>query len=35
MAADPRTTKPQMEHYYSKRAAEYEQIYQKPERDGA
>jgi demethylmenaquinone methyltransferase/2-methoxy-6-polyprenyl-1,4-benzoquinol methylase len=32
MAADPRSTTPHMEHYYSKRAAEYEQIYQKPER---
>jgi ubiquinone/menaquinone biosynthesis C-methylase UbiE len=30
--ADARGAKPQMEHYYSKRAAEYEQIYQKPER---
>jgi|SRR6185369_7804420 ubiquinone/menaquinone biosynthesis C-methylase UbiE len=32
MAADPRSTTPHMERYYSKRAAEYEQIYQKPER---
>ena len=31
MGARPRSTPP-MEHYYSKRAAEYEQIYQKPER---
>jgi SAM-dependent methyltransferase len=30
--ADPRSTTPPLEHYYSKRAAEYEQIYQKPER---
>jgi ubiquinone/menaquinone biosynthesis C-methylase UbiE len=30
--ADSRSTTPHMEHYYSKRAAEYEQIYQKPER---
>jgi demethylmenaquinone methyltransferase/2-methoxy-6-polyprenyl-1,4-benzoquinol methylase len=30
--ADPRSTTPHMERYYSKRAAEYEQIYQKPER---
>ena len=32
MAIDPRSTTPHMEKYYSKRAAEYEQIYQKPER---
>src|SRR5258706_13222422 len=31
MADSPSTT-PHLEHYYSKRAAEYEQIYQKPER---
>ncbi len=30
--AEPRSTTPHLEHYYSKRAAEYEQIYQKPER---
>ena len=30
--ADPRTATPHLERYYSKRAAEYEQIYQKPER---
>jgi demethylmenaquinone methyltransferase/2-methoxy-6-polyprenyl-1,4-benzoquinol methylase len=30
--AEPRSTTPPMERYYSKRAAEYEQIYQKPER---
>src|SRR5438067_7957309 len=30
--ADPRTTTPHLERYYSKRAAEYEQIYEKPER---
>ncbi len=30
--ADSRSNIPHMEHYYSKRAAEYEQIYQKPER---
>ena len=30
--ADPRTTTPPMERYYSKRASEYEQIYHKPER---
>jgi demethylmenaquinone methyltransferase/2-methoxy-6-polyprenyl-1,4-benzoquinol methylase len=30
--AEPRTSTPQIEHYYSKRAAEYERIYQKPER---
>ena len=32
MAADPRRASPDMKHYYSKRAAEYEQIYRKPER---
>ena len=31
MADSPSTT-PHLEHYYSKRAAEYEQIYEKPER---
>jgi demethylmenaquinone methyltransferase/2-methoxy-6-polyprenyl-1,4-benzoquinol methylase len=31
MADSPSNT-PHLEHYYSKRAAEYEQIYQKPER---
>ena len=30
--ADPRSATPHMEHYYSKRASEYEKIYQKPER---
>jgi demethylmenaquinone methyltransferase/2-methoxy-6-polyprenyl-1,4-benzoquinol methylase len=30
--ADSNSTTPHLEHYYSKRAAEYEQIYQKPER---
>ena len=30
--AEPRSTTPPLERYYSKRAAEYEQIYQKPER---
>jgi SAM-dependent methyltransferase len=30
--ADPRSTTPPLEHYYSKRASEYEQIYAKPER---
>jgi SAM-dependent methyltransferase len=30
--ADSRSTTRHLEHYYSKRAAEYEQIYQKPER---
>src|SRR5258708_35708067 len=30
--ADPRSTTPHMERYYSRRAAEYEQIYRKPER---
>ena len=29
---DPRTTTPHLEDYYSKRAREYEQIYEKPER---
>ena len=29
---EPRTTTPHLERYYSNRAAEYEQIYQKPER---
>ena len=29
---EPRTTTPHLERYYSKRAAEYEQIYDKPER---
>jgi ubiquinone/menaquinone biosynthesis C-methylase UbiE len=32
MAAEPRSASPDMKHYYSKRAAEYEQIYRKPER---
>jgi demethylmenaquinone methyltransferase/2-methoxy-6-polyprenyl-1,4-benzoquinol methylase len=30
--SDARTTAPQLETYYSKRAREYEQIYEKPER---
>jgi ubiquinone/menaquinone biosynthesis C-methylase UbiE len=30
--ADPRSTTPQLEKYYSKRASEYEQIYEKAER---
>ena len=30
--ADTRTTTPHLEKYYSKRASEYEQIYEKPER---
>ena len=30
--ADPRTATPHLEQYYSKRASEYEQIYEKPER---
>lgn len=30
--SDAPTAPPQIQHYYSKRAAEYEQIYQKPER---
>jgi demethylmenaquinone methyltransferase/2-methoxy-6-polyprenyl-1,4-benzoquinol methylase len=30
--SDSRSSTPHLEHYYSKRAAEYEQIYQKPER---
>jgi SAM-dependent methyltransferase len=29
---DPRSTTPHLERYYSKRAAEYEQVYEKPER---
>lgn len=29
---DPRSTTPHLEQYYSKRAAEYEQVYEKPER---
>ncbi len=29
---DPRSTTPHLESYYSKRAAEYEQVYRKPER---
>jgi demethylmenaquinone methyltransferase/2-methoxy-6-polyprenyl-1,4-benzoquinol methylase len=29
---DPRTTTPHLEKYYSKRASEYEQVYEKPER---
>ena len=29
---DTRSATPHLEHYYSKRAAEYEQIYEKPER---
>ena len=32
MAVRARSATPPMEKYYSKRAAEYEQIYQKPER---
>jgi demethylmenaquinone methyltransferase/2-methoxy-6-polyprenyl-1,4-benzoquinol methylase len=30
--SDPRSTTPQLEEYYSKRAREYEQVYEKPER---
>ena len=30
--ADPRSTTPHLETYYSKRAREYEQVYEKPER---
>ena len=30
--ADPRSTTPHLERYYSRRAGEYEQVYQKPER---
>ena len=30
--ADSRSTKPQLERYYARRAAEYERIYDKPER---
>ena len=30
--SDPRSTTPHLETYYSKRAREYEQIYEKPER---
>jgi len=30
--ADPRSAAPHLEQYYSKRASEYEQIYEKPER---
>src|SRR5258706_12344660 len=30
--ADPRSTTPQLEKYYAKRASEYEQIYEKAER---
>ena len=30
--ADPRTTTPHLEQYYSRRASEYEQVYDKPER---
>ena len=29
---DPRSTTPHLEDYYSKRASEYEQVYEKPER---
>ena len=29
---DPRSTTPHLEQYYSKRAGEYEQVYEKPER---
>jgi ubiquinone/menaquinone biosynthesis C-methylase UbiE len=29
---DPKSTTPHLENYYSKRAAEYEKVYQKPER---
>jgi demethylmenaquinone methyltransferase/2-methoxy-6-polyprenyl-1,4-benzoquinol methylase len=29
---DPRSTTPNLEKYYSKRASEYEQVYEKPER---
>ncbi|MEP7262363.1 MAG: class I SAM-dependent methyltransferase, partial [Usitatibacter sp.] len=29
---DPRSTTPHLEKYYSKRAAEYETVYEKPER---
>ena len=29
---DPRSTPPHLERYYSRRAAEYEQVYEKPER---
>ena len=29
---DPRSTTPHLEQYYSRRAGEYEQVYQKPER---
>src|SRR5258707_13891763 len=30
--ADPRSTTPQLEKYYAKRASEYEQVYEKAER---
>lgn len=30
--SDPRSTTPHLERYYSRRASEYEQIYEKPER---
>ena len=30
--SDPRSTTPQLEGYYAKRAREYEQVYEKPER---
>src|SRR5258706_14244175 len=30
--ADPRSTTPQLENYYEKRASEYEQVYEKAER---
>ena len=30
--SDPRSTTPHLENYYSKRAREYEQVYEKPER---
>ena len=32
MAIDPRSTTPQLETYYAKRAREYEMVYEKPER---
>ena len=30
--SDARSTTPHLERYYSKRASEYEQVYEKPER---
>src|ERR1700687_1968580 len=30
--ADPRSTTPHLEQYYAKRASQYEQVYEKPER---